>query len=268
MFRQAKLAASLAVRDPRLLGDYARWAIQGKFPRPPERPQRGDFDLLSMDECLALVEAEFGAWEEGPSLVRVREWSFDQRARIGGGATMAGDTLLGRLVYEAARAARPDTIVETGVATGVTSAHLLAALEDNGHGLLHSVDLPPSDMVAAGHVGAAIPDDLRHRWVYHLGASRRILPKLLDNVQGTLMFVHDSDHSYQNMSWEIDTAWRAMGSGGVIVCDDVHMNSAFLDSAGELSAHPRLVAQAEKGGITGLLIRSSPGRATNADQPG
>ena len=261
MFRQAKLAASLAVRDPRLLGDYARWAIQGRLHHLPERRQCDDSDLLAMDECLALVEAEFGAWEEGPSLVRVREWSFDQRARIGGGATMAGDTLLGRLVYEVARAARPDTIVETGVATGVTSAHLLAALEDNGHGVLHSVDLPPSDMVAAGHVGAAIPSDLRHRWVYHLGASRRVLPKLLDNVQGGLMFVHDSDHSYQNMGWEIRTAWRAMGSGGVIICDDVHMNNAFLDSAGELSAHPRLVAQAEKGGITGLLIRPSPGRA-------
>lgn len=264
VLRQAKLAASLAVRDPRLLGDYARWAIEGRLHRPPERRRSDDSDPLEMDECLALVEAEFGAWDEGASLVRVREWSFDQRARIGGRATMAGDTLLGRLVYEVARAARPDTIVETGVATGVTSAHLLAALEDNGHGVLHSVDLPPSDMVAAGHVGAAIPSDLRHRWVYHLGASRRVLPKLLDNVQGGLMFVHDSDHSYHNMSWEIRTAWGAMGSGGVIVCDDVHMNNAFLDSAGELSAHPRLVAQAEKGGITGLLIRSSPGRRQSA----
>lgn len=254
MLRQARLAASLVVHDPHLLADYARWAIQGKVRHPPEGPQRHDSTILAVDECLALVRAEFGAWEEGPSLVKVSEWSFDQRARMGGGATMAGDTLLGRLVYELARATRPDTIVETGVATGVTSAHLLAALEDNGHGVLHSVDLPPSDMLAAGHVGAAIPSDLRRRWVYHWGASRRVLPKLLEDLHGRLMFVHDSDHSYRNMSWEIRTAWRAMSSSGVIVCDDVHLNNAFLDSAEELGINPRLVAQAEKEGITGLLI--------------
>jgi predicted O-methyltransferase YrrM len=180
------------------------------------------------------------------------------QARIGGGSTMAGDSKLGQLVYEVARAVRPDTIVETGVATGVTSAHLLAALEDNGHGVLHSIDLPPTDMIAAGHVGAAIPSDLKHRWFYHWGASRRLLPKLLAGLDGRLMFVHDSDHSYANMAWEIRSAWRVMSLGGVIVCDDVDMHDAFLDTAGELDTEPLFVEQAEKGGTTGLLIRVAP----------
>jgi predicted O-methyltransferase YrrM len=254
VLRQARLAAVLAVRDPRLLGDYARWAIEGRQPRQTT-PRQVLPGALTVDECVALVEAEFGAWEEGPSLARVREWPFDQRARTGGGATMAGDTMLGRLVYEAARAARPDTIVETGVASGVTSAYLLAALEDNGHGVLHSIDLPPTDMIAAGHVGAAVPDDLRHRWTYHWGASRRLLPRLLENLRGRLMFVHDSDHSYANMAWEIRCAWQAMRAGGVIVCDDVDLHTAFLDTARELDSCPRLVEQAEKQGTTGLLIR-------------
>jgi predicted O-methyltransferase YrrM len=258
VLRQAKLAAALAVRNPRLLGDYARWTVEGRR-RQPAAPRQIYPGVLTVDECLALVEAEFGAWEEGPALARVREWSFDQQARIAGGATMAGDTMLGRLVYEVARATRPDIIVETGVATGVTSAHLLAALEDNGHGVLHSIDLPPTNMVAAGHVGAAIPDNLRERWIYHWGASRRLLPKLLDDLQGRLMFVHDSDHSYANMAWEIRNAWQAMSSGGVIVCDDVDMHTAFLDTAHELYARPRLVEQAEKGGTTGLLIRVATG---------
>ncbi len=256
MLRQARLAAWLAMRDPRLLGDYTRWAVEGW--RHPQVTSRQDHpNVLTVDECIALVEAEYGAWEVGPSWTRVREWSFDPQARVGGGVTMAGDTKLGRLVYEVARAMRPDTIVETGVATGVTSAHLLAALEDNRHGVLHSIDLPPTDMIAAGHVGAAVPSDLRHRWVYHWGASRRLLPKLLDGVKGRLMFVHDSDHSYANMAWEIRSAWLAMVSGGVIVCDDVHLNSAFPDTASGLGAVPQFVEQAEKGGTTGLLIRAT-----------
>jgi predicted O-methyltransferase YrrM len=253
VLEQARLAAVLAVRDPRLLGDYARWAIEGR--RQQAAPRQDYPGVLTVDECLALVEAEFDAWEEGPSLTRVREWSFDQRARTGGGASMAGDTMLGRLVYGVARTTRPDTIVETGVATGVTSAHLLAALEDNGHGVLHSIDLPPTDMIVAGHVGAAVPHDLRHRWIYHWGASRRLLPKLLRGLRGRLMFVHDSDHSYANMAWEIRCAWQAMNAGGVIVCDDVDLHTAFLDTARELDSCPRLVEQAEKQGTTGLLIR-------------
>jgi predicted O-methyltransferase YrrM len=212
---------------------------------------------LTVDECFALVDANFDSWEDGPSLALVREWPFDQQARVGGGATMAGDSMLGRLVYGVARATRPDTIFETGVATGVTSAYLLAALEDNGHGELHSVDLPPTDMIAAGHVGAAVPHDLQHRWSYHWGASRRLLPKLLNRPRGRLMFVHDSDHSYRNMAWEIRSVWQAMCSSGVIVCDDVHLNSAFVDTAHALGGTPRLVMQAEKGGTTGLLIRSA-----------
>jgi predicted O-methyltransferase YrrM len=258
VLRQARLAASLAVRDPRLLGDYVRWAVEGRRPQPTAS-RRVHPGVLTVDECLGLLAEEFGTWQEGPSLARVREWSFDQKARTGGGAAMAGDAMLGLLVYEVARAMRPDTIVETGVATGVTSAHLLAALQDNGHGMLHSIDLPPADMLAAGHVGAAIPDDLRHRWSYHWGASRRLLPKLLGGLEGRLMFVHDSDHSYANMAWEIRSAWQAMNSGGVIVCDDVDLHTAFLDTARELDSIPRLAGQAEKWGTTGVLIRAAGG---------
>jgi predicted O-methyltransferase YrrM len=119
----------------------------------------------------------------GPALDRVREWWVDEDARWGGGAEMAGDSALGRIVYAVVRATRPDVVVETGVATGVTSAYLLAALEDNGHGALHSIDLPPTDMVAAGHVGAAIPADLKARWTYHWGSSRRLLSKVLRPVR-------------------------------------------------------------------------------------
>jgi predicted O-methyltransferase YrrM len=225
--------------------------------RQPQSPSLVYPDVLTVDECLALVEANFGSWKDGPSLALVRDWPFDQQARVGAGATMAGDSMLGQLVYGVARATRPDTIIETGVATGVTSAYLLAALEDNSHGDLHSVDLPPTDMIAAGHVGAAIPRDLRHRWTYHWGASRRLLPKLLNGRPGRLMFVHDSDHSYHNMAWEIRSVWQAMRTSGVIVCDDVHLNSAFVDTARALGGRPRLVRQAEKGGTTGLLIRSA-----------
>ena len=260
MLQQARFATSLAMSNPRLLGDYARWYLNGRC--QVAAPRQLHSDVLTIDQARVLVEAEFGGWTDGPALERVRAWPLENEARAGGGAHMAGDSMLGLLVYGIARGMRPDTIIETGVATGVTSAYLLAALEDNRHGILHSIDLPPTDMVAKGNVGAAIPDDLRDRWVYHWGASRRLLPALLKNSRGKFMFVHDSDHSYKNMAWEIRSAWQAMSSGGVIVCDDVELHDAFLDAAAELNGYSQVVGQAEKHGITGLLIR--PATSDNA----
>src|SRR5258708_16758126 len=106
MLRQAKLAVSLAVRNPRLIGDYARWASEGRR-RRPHGPRQVHPDALTVDECLAQVATEFGTWEEGPSLTQVREWSFDQQARVGSRAAMAGATARAPLGYACARATPP-----------------------------------------------------------------------------------------------------------------------------------------------------------------
>src|SRR5207302_4750615 len=114
-------------------------------------------------------------------------------------------------LYGLVRALRPAVVVETGVAAGATSAYVLAALEDNGVGHLHSVDLPQTRLVAAKMVVAAVPTALRSRWSYHWGASRRLLPPLLARLRGGVdLFVHDSDHSYTAMRWELEQAWASL----------------------------------------------------------
>lgn len=45
-------------------------------------------------------------------------------------------------LYLLIRAIKPAIVVETGVAAGISSSHILKALCDNGSGFLHSVDLP------------------------------------------------------------------------------------------------------------------------------
>jgi hypothetical protein len=45
-------------------------------------------------------------------------------------------------LYVAVRTLQPRVVVETGVASGWSSAHILRALEANGAGVLHSIDLP------------------------------------------------------------------------------------------------------------------------------
>jgi len=67
------------------------------------------------------------------------------------------DYSLARLYYLVCRALRPEVVVETGVGYGVSSAFILKALEQNGGGILHSVDLPPLGRNADDFVGFLVP---------------------------------------------------------------------------------------------------------------
>jgi cephalosporin hydroxylase len=168
---------------------------------------------------------------------------------------MGGAEDLGELVYAVTRAVQPDAVIETGVATGVTSAYALAALADNQKGVLHSIDLPPSEMLDAGTVGAAIPSNLRSRWEYHWGSAKRLLPQVLTSTVGRRIFIHDSDHSYDHMMWELRTAWSVLSDGDAVICDDTHYHSAFVDFARSVGKEPTTFMQTQKNGTGGLLLR-------------
>jgi predicted O-methyltransferase YrrM len=170
-------------------------------------------------------------------------------------AAMDADSSLAELAYTLVRERRPATVIETGVARGITSEAVLRALAENDLGELHSIDLPPPRMLEAGLVGAAIPDDLKGRWHYHWGSARRLLPGVLADTAGPRLFIHDSDHSYRHMRWEIETAWAALEPGDVILCDDAHFHSGFADAAAAVGAEPRFVRQSLSAGLTGVLVR-------------
>jgi len=150
----------------------------------------------------------------------------------------------GLRLYRLLRDVRPQVAVETGVCNGVSTAFLLLALEDNGQGELHSIDLPEvageeyeQGTFWDGKGGAVIPPgkepgwmvpvDLRHRWHLVLGRSQDELPPLLERLGALDFFMHDSEHSYECMSFEFDRAWEAMNDGGALVADDVNVNPAW-----------------------------------------
>jgi predicted O-methyltransferase YrrM len=255
MVERRALAARLAVRDPRLLMDYLGWYVSDRVGKAGRRVGRGPIpEALTPSEARRHIAGIVGDWEEGPALTRVRTCTPAAVKGAGDAARLAGDRSLGELVYGLVRALRPAVVVETGVATGVTSAYALAGLADNRGGELLSVDLPPTRLLTAGLVGAAVPAELRGRWTYELGSARRLLPEILRRTRGAMrIFLHDSDHSYSNMRWELERAWEALAPGGWIVADDVDLHTAFRDVAAAAAAQPLYVAQAAKPGCTGLL---------------
>ena len=131
---------------------------------------------------------------------------------------------LGAILYIICRKQKPDNVIETGVASGVSSSHILCALEANQQGELYSIDLPSWQKTPSGWM---IPDYLRHRWHLTQGRSLENLEPLLKKVNEIDIFLHDSDHSYENMRGEFETAWTHLKTGGLLLSHNIDFSDAF-----------------------------------------
>lgn len=141
------------------------------------------------------------------------------------------------LQYGVVRAVAPEVVVETGVASGVSSSYLLLALQKNGRGVLHSIELGDPRYLPPGKPpGWIVPDWLKSRWDLHIGDSRVLLPKLLEELGGTDIFIHDSLHTYEQMLWEYRAAYPSIRPGGLLFSDDAAWNPAFPEFSREVAA--------------------------------
>ena len=152
---------------------------------------------------------------------------------------------------------RPATVVETGVAHGLTSRVILEGLHRNGNGHLWSVDLPAIDPALHHEIGAAVPADLRSRWTYVAGTSRRRLPGLVRKLQRVDLFIHDSLHTARNTRFELDTVWPALPPGGVAVVDDINRNLGFSRFVERAAPEASVTARHVTGdGLWGIVIKA------------
>jgi len=135
-------------------------------------------------------------------------------------------TTLGLVLYIICRRQKPDIVLETGVSSGVSSSHILGALGQNKRGQLYSIDLPGWQDNQSGWL---IPDYLRNRWHLIVGRSSQELAPLLKKVGEIDVFLHDSDHSYQNMLREFQTAWGSLKTGGLLLAHNIDYNESFTD---------------------------------------
>lgn len=128
-------------------------------------------------------------------------------------------------LYAMTRRAKPNHILETGVANGSSSFFFLHALQQNTQGTLHSVDL--------GHqVGALVHDDERSGWDLHVIRAVRARADFVDYVRQLPeldVFVHDSDHTRKWQRFEYGVALNRLRPQGFLASDDVDSSWAFSD---------------------------------------
>jgi hypothetical protein len=143
-----------------------------------------------------------------------------------------GDSSLCRAAWCVVLHTRPEVVIETGVAHGVTSRVVLEALRQNDFGHLWSIDLPfPFDHRLHGETGVVVTDACRSRWSYVEGASKRRLPPLAAEVGHVDLFIHDSLHTADNTLFEMEQAASVMPTGGVLLVDDIDSHAGFTTFA-------------------------------------
>jgi len=127
--------------------------------------------------------------------------------------------------YALTRVARPALVVETGIHDGLGSATFLRALERNaadGHdGELLSFDVRED-------VGWVIPDRLRSRHRMVIGDSVGTLGPAIAGRQVDL-FLHDSLHTYDHETAELEAVLPHAGPGTVLLSDNAHSSTAMAD---------------------------------------
>ena len=133
------------------------------------------------------------------------------------------------VLYLITRLLKPNIVVETGVASGASSAYIIRALCDNNKGTLHSIDLPQAGLLKGDESGFVVPESLRYRWNLGIGDSKDLLVPLLRDIGEIDLFIHDSLHTYEHMMWEYNTVWDLIRSGGIFLSHDVGANEAFFD---------------------------------------
>jgi hypothetical protein len=121
--------------------------------------------------------------------------------------------------------------------------------------MLHSVDLPPLAPNADRFVGILVPGSLRNHWIVHRGPSKRVLPPLVRELSKVDIFLHNSLHTYRNVTQEFKTLTPALARPSAVIADDVGHNSAFPHWVREARAgYWAVLRESEKEQLFGIAV--------------
>ena len=137
-------------------------------------------------------------------------------------------------IYDIIRRKKPNVVLETGVANGFSTRMILAALNKNKKGILYSVEISKD-------VGKFVNGINKKRWKLIVGKPDTIFSNALRKIRKVDIFLHDSDHSYNQMKKEFNQVKNKMTKGGIIMSDDIDVNNAFMEFAKEMKKKPRII---------------------------
>ncbi|MGC8644644.1 MAG: class I SAM-dependent methyltransferase [Thermoplasmata archaeon] len=150
-------------------------------------------------------------------------WEYIRRAIEGGRYWQITKDEV-KALYSLVAARRPGLVIETGMGPGVSTTAILSALPPNGR----MISIDPGIPYGRGdrEVGFVIPTHLRRQLVYVKGTSSEKLEEVLRSAGRVDVFFHDSDHSFKNVSFELNAVFPYLGEDFLIVVDNYDWSEA------------------------------------------
>lgn len=160
-----------------------------------------------------------------------------------GGAKAAGE-----MAYLATRICKPDTGLEIGVANGVSTYYILTASEHQNNELdFRAIDKPMFQKQirekrgkrGLKEVGGIIPDEYEAGWIaprslrnkyghqYYVGDFNEILPSIIEDLGPLDLALYDASKDKEEMKYAYHQIINNLNPGGVLISDDIGVNSAF-----------------------------------------
>jgi predicted O-methyltransferase YrrM len=145
------------------------------------------------------------------------------------------------LLYFLARKIKPNMVIETGVASGWSSAAFLNALNKNNNGYLFSSDLPyPHIEGSADLIGLVVEEKLKKRWKLYLEGDSTSLPLILTEVGAVDLFHYDSQKSIKGREFAWNLIKNKLSNNAIVIFDDIQDNFHFKKLIEELNCDYRI----------------------------
>ncbi len=137
-----------------------------------------------------------------------------------------------QIIYACVKLKRPKLVAETGVGPGTTTTAILSAMRGTD-GMLISFDLGVKygDEKVDLPVGWVIPENLKSGWKLVIGDSRKTLENALKSYGNINIFFHDSQHEYNHVMFELETARKYAESKPLFIVDNYDWTKAPEDFA-------------------------------------
>jgi predicted O-methyltransferase YrrM len=143
------------------------------------------------------------------------------------------------LLFSYIRVNKPQIVVETGVANGITTRVMMSALSEYG-GHLHSFDI----LTEASSVYEGIGN-----WHFHLLSTRGAAKEInlvVQEIPEIDMWVHDSNHGSTWQEFEYRLAVSKLSKNGILVSDDIDASPAWAKVSSEILKNPWAIFDARK----------------------
>jgi cephalosporin hydroxylase len=147
---------------------------------------------------------------------------------------------------------KPSLIIETGTQHGYSS-YVLAKCLEKSHFVtkIHTFDVTGSlpKITLPGITYHFLDKRVRRQF------KKKVTSLILDiNGMQSSLFFHDSDHSYENMMFEMEYAWDSL-KVDILVIDDSDLNSAVLDFCRNRNLLPLMVRMNESEPLLAIISR-------------